>query len=282
MGLKKVMEFVMEIDVAKGYLNSLKKYPLLSADEEIALAKRIKSGDKEAFNLLVNSNLRLVVSVAGRFNKGAFCIMDLIQEGNLGLMIAAKKFDPAFGTRFSTYAYRWIVQRIMKFISANSSPILLPVHRETLLRRIQKFQNIFFQQNGREATVKELALFAGISEERLNDVLETSYTVASLDVEVADEGKTVSLGDIIPDTAFSPEELAIREDSKSCVNFFMDSLTGIEKSVLRHRYNFDYDLHSKSLREVGRIVGLSQEAVRQAELRAKKHLKSAMESVFAV
>lgn len=272
----------MEIDVAKGYLNSLKKYPLLSADEEIALAKRIKSGDKEAFNLLVNSNLRLVVSVAGRFNKDAFCIMDLIQEGNLGLMVAAKKFDPAFGTRFSTYAYRWIVQRIMKFISANSSPILLPVHRETLLRRIQKFQNIFFQQNGREATVKELALFAGISEERLNDVLETSYTVASLDTEVSDEGKTVSLGDIIPDTAFSPEELAIREDSKSCVNFFMDSLTGIEKSVLRHRYNFDYDLHSKSLREVGRIVGLSQEAVRQAELRAKKHLKSAMESVFAV
>ena len=90
----------------------------------------------------------------------------------------------------------------MKFISANSSPILLPVHRETLLRRIQKFQNIFFQQNGREATVKELALFAGISEERLNDVLETSYTVASFDTEVADEGKTVSLGDIIPDTAF--------------------------------------------------------------------------------
>lgn len=272
----------MEVDVAHEYLNSLKKYPLLSAEDEIRLANRIKSGDEEAFNLLVRSNLRLVVSIAGKFRQCAFCIMDLIQEGNLGLMTAARKFDPAFGARFSTYAYRWIMQHIMRFIGANSSPISIPAHRELLLRRIQKIQNVFFQKNGREASVKELALIAGISEERLKDALESSYTVASLDSEIIDDGKVVLLGEVIQDTSFSPEELAVREDFKGCVNFFMDSLTGIEKSVLRYRYNFDNDQHSKSLREVARIVGLSQEAVRQTELRAKKHLKSAMESVSAV
>ncbi|MGN0729988.1 sigma-70 family RNA polymerase sigma factor [Treponema sp.] len=272
----------MDLDIAQQYLNSIRKYPLLSADDEVALAARIRQGDKDAFQLLVNSNLRLVVSIAAKFKPDSFTVMDLIQEGNMGLMAAAHKYNPSFGTRFSTYAYKWISQYIMKFLNSGVSLITIPVHKEQLLRRIRKIQDDFFHWKGREASVQELSLLSGISEEKIASALECPCTMISLDAEVSDCKNSAMLAELISDTSLSPEESAVREESRSYVNSFMKKLAVNERAVLWHRYNFDNELHEKTLRDISRIIGLSPEAVRQTEIRAKKHLRSAMESVCAV
>ena len=151
-----------------------------------------------------------------------------------------------------------------------------------MIRKIQKSQAYFFQQNGREAAIPELALTTGIPEDKIVEYLNYSYTVASLDVEVSDEGNSVSLGDLLPDMTYSPEELILKEEEKETVKSLMDSLPGKERCVLWYRYNFDGELHAKTLREVSKIVGVSPEAVRQTEIRAVKHMKAAVEKIRAV
>lgn len=273
---------IMEKDVVRSYLNSIKNYKLLSAAEEVELAEKIHNGDKAALQKLINSNLRLVVSLAKKMQVGPSLIMDIIQEGNMGLMVAAEKFSTEFNTRFSTYAYPWIAQFMMRYINSRVSMIALPNRKEMFLRKIQKVQNFFYQQNGREATIPEIALLTGLEEEKVEEYLQYSYTVASLDVEVSDEGNSASFGDLIPDMTYSPEELYIREESRQSVKSLLDSLPGKEKTVLWHRFNFDGEMSAKTLREVSKIVGVSPEAVRQTEIRAVKHLKSAVEAVQAV
>lgn len=272
----------MEKDVVGSYLNSIKKFHLLSAEEECDLSIRIQSGDKEALQKLINSNLRLVVSLARRMQASSSIIMDLIQEGNMGLMVAAEKFSSDFKTRFSTYAYPWIVQYMLRYLNGRTSFISLPNRKEMMIRKIQKTQLYFFQQNGREATVEEIALSTGLSESKVVEYLNYSYTVASLDVEVSDEGNSVSMGDLIPDMTYSPEEMLLKEETRETVKSLMNSLPGKEKCVLWYRYNFDGDMHVKTLREVSKIVGVSPEAVRQTEIRAVKHMKAAVEKIRAV
>ena len=272
----------MEKDVIGSYLNSIKKFSLLSAEEEVELSKKIQSGDKNAVKQLVNSNLRLVVSLARKMQASPSIIMDLIQEGNMGLMVAAEKFSSDFKTRFSTYAYPWIAQYMLRYMNSRTSFIALPSRKEMMIRKIQKSQAYFFQQNGREAAIPELALTTGIPEDKIVEYLNYSYTVASLDVEVSDEGNSVSLGDLFPDMTYSPEELILKEEEKETVKSLMDSLPGKERCVLWYRYNFDGELHAKTLREVSKIVGVSPEAVRQTEIRAVKHMKAAVEKIRAV
>ena len=272
----------MEQDVIGSYLNSIKNFSLLSAEEEVELSKKIKSGDKEAARQLVNSNLRLVVSLARKMQVSSSVIMDLIQEGNMGLMVAAEKFSAAFKTRFSTYAYPWIAQYMLRYLNNRTSSIALPNRKEMMIRKLQKAQNYFFQQNGREAAVSELSLLTGIPEDKVTEYLNYSYTVASLDVEVNDEDNSVTLGDILPDTTYSPEEMLMKEEEKETVRSLMNSLPGKERCVLWYRYNFDGELHAKTLREVSKIIGVSPEAVRQTEIRAVKHMKAAVEKIRAV
>ena len=272
----------MDKDVVRSYLNSIKNYKLLTAAEEAELADRIHSGDKAALQKLINSNLRLVVSLAKKMQVGPSLIMDIIQEGNMGLMVAAEKFSTEFNTRFSTYAYPWIAQFMLRYINSRTALISLPNRKEMLLRKIQKVQSFFFQQNGREATLAELSLFTGIEEEKVKEYLQYSYTVASLDVEVSDEGNSAEFGDLIPDMTYSPEEQYIREETKQTVMSLLDSLPGKEKTVLWHRFNFGGEMSAKTLREVSKIVGVSPEAVRQTEIRAVKHLKAAVEDVQVV
>ena len=137
----------MEQDVIGSYLNSIKKFSLLSAEEEVELSKKIQSGDKNAVKQLVNSNLRLVVSLARKMQASPSIIMDLIQEGNMGLMVAAEKFSSDFKTRFSTYAYPWIAQYMLRYMNSRTSFIALPSRKEMMIRKIQKSQAYFFQQN---------------------------------------------------------------------------------------------------------------------------------------
>lgn len=272
----------MEKDVVGSYLSSIMNYGLLSAEEESQLSIKIQAGDKKALQKLINSNLRLVVSLARKMQVSSSIIMDLIQEGNMGLMVAAEKFRADFNTRFSTYAYPWIAQYMLRYMNSRTSFISLPNRKEMMIRKIQKIQSYFFQQNGREATVSELALNTGITEEKVVEYLNYSYTVASLDVEVSDEGNSVSVGDLIPDMTYSPEENFMKEETRETVRSLMDSLPGKEKSVLWYRYNFDGDMHVKTLREVSKLIGVSPEAVRQTEIRAVKHMQAALENGRAV
>ncbi len=264
----------MEKDVIGSYLSSIQNYTLLSAEEEKALAVKISKGDKVALQKLINSNLRLVVSIAHRMQINTAIIMDVIQEGNMGLMVAAEKFNSSFNTRFSTYAYPWIAQYMLRFLNNHSALISLPNRKEVMIRKLHKAQSYLFQQNGREATVTDLSLYTGIDEDKVTEYLSYSYTVASLDVEVSDEGNSASIGDLIADYSFSPEERLVKEETKCSLRSLMKTLPTNEQRVLWYRYNFDEDSHTKTLREISKLIGVSPEAVRQTEIRAVRHMRT--------
>lgn len=271
----------MEKDISASYLNAIKHIPLLSQSEEASLSQKIQAGDSQALQRLVSANLRLVVSIACKLdvscpdsNAG---IMDLIQEGNIALMNAAQKFRASFSTKFSTYAYPWIIQYMIRFLNRKARCIPLPGRKERAVRKMQKMQDYFFQQNGREASAAELALYAGISEEKVKECLSCSYTVASLDAEVKDGEKTACFADMIPDCTYAPEEQLMREASKETVRSLMNSLSRREKCVLWYRYNFCCEERAKTLREISMIIGVSPEAVRQTAIRAEKRIKQAIE-----
>lgn len=266
----------MEKDIDKNYLMQIQRYPLLSSEEEAELSKRIEEGDKVAFNRLVNSNLRLVVSIAHKFSNTRLSMMDLIQEGNLGLMTAAEKFHYSFNTRFSTYAYPWIVQYMLRYANTMVSFITLPHRKNDLIRKIQVAQSAVFQETGHEATVQEIAEYIGISEEKVNDLMSYSYSVASLDSDTSDEDNSLTVGDFLSDVTYSPENMYLEEEEKTEIRSMMENLPGNEKKVLWYRYNFDYENHIKTLREISKIIGVSPEAVRQTEIRAIKHMKVAV------
>lgn len=269
----------MRVEIDTSYLRQIQNYPLLTADQEKELSQRIEKGDQKAVTELVNSNLRLVVSVAYRFKCSNMNVMDLVQEGNMGLMVAARKFSWSFKTRFSTYAYPWIVQYMLRFANNRSSFIALPHRKEELIRKIQNAQAYLFQQYGKEAGVSEVALYLGISEEKIRNVMTFAYTVSSLDAETDCEENPCAIGELIPDSTFSPEDLLLREEQRQELYSLLDALPGNEKKVLWYRYNFGNDMHGKTLREVSRIIGVSPEAVRQTELRAVKHLKAAAKAM---
>lgn len=269
----------MEKDVIGSYLNSIKQYPLLTAEQEKELSMKIQKGDKKALNDLINSNLRLVISVARKIQTNSTNIMDLIQEGNMGLMVAAEKFHFSFKTRFSTYAYPWIAQYMLRYANNRSSLISLPHRKDNLIRKIQNAQSYLYQQNRKEATITELALYTGIEEEKVAECLSYSYTISSLDVDTNDEGNSITVGDLVADYTYCPENQLIKDDTCREIRSLMSSLPGNEQKVLWYRYNFDGEMHPKTLREISKIIGVSPEAVRQTEIRAVKHLKSVAEAV---
>ena len=263
----------MENEISAAYINQIQKYPLLNQQEEAELAQRISSGDKNALTRLVNCNLRLVVSIASKFMGKKISVMDLIQEGNMGLMMAAKKFKASFNTKFSTYCYPWILQYMLRFVNTHSEMISMPSRREDLKRAIFNAKNLLFQKNGRMPQSEEIALFMGIEKSRVDDILCNSYTVSSLDYAENSEGENLSPAALVADTAMTPEERVIFEDEKNEVRKMMDKLKKNEKTVLWHRFNFDCDTKGKTLREISTLIGVSPEAVRQTEMRALKHLK---------
>lgn len=267
----------MEMDISKSYLSQIQKYPLLSPEQEVELSNKIQSGDKAALTKLINCNLRLVVSIAHKFGNTRLSMMDLIQEGNLGLMTAAEKFQTSFKTRFSTYAYPWIMQYMLRYANTKVSFITLPHRKDDLIRKIQSVQAIIFQQTGHEATSLQIAEYLGIPEEKVNETLAYSYSVASLDIEASDEENSVTVGDLLADSTYSPEAMYMKEETKRNIHEMMDNLPGNEKQVIWYRYNFDGENHKKTLREISKIIGVSPEAVRQTEIRAIKHMQAAAE-----
>jgi RNA polymerase primary sigma factor len=259
-------------DPVRMYLKEISHSQLLTADEEVELAKRIEQGDKKAIHRIVRANLRLVVSIAKNYVGRGLSLLDLIQEGNIGLMRAVQKYDWRRGFRFSTYATWWIRQAITRSIADQSRTIRLPVHVSDTISRYMRVSRSLLQDLGRNPTPAEVAEAMGISEEKLQDMLAASQKPVSLETPVGEEEED-RLGDFIRDSAArSPEEAATEQMLREDTHDFLDSLTLREQRIVQLRFGLD-DGRQRTLEEVAKEFGLSRERVRQVEAEALRKLR---------
>ena len=260
-------------DPVKAYLKEIGRVPLLSAEEERALARAAKAGDMEARQKLSEANLRLVVSVAKRYAGRGLPFLDLIQEGNLGLMKAAEKFEPERGFKFSTYATWWIRQAITRAIADQARTIRIPVHMVETINRMRQATNQLVYQNGHEPTPEELAKAMDMSVDRVREIQRMAQEPASLESPVGEEEDS-SLGDFVADeNAEAPGKAADRAMVAQQINQALKSLTPREEKVIRLRFGLD-DGRPRTLEEVGRDFGVTRERVRQIEAKAIRKLHS--------
>ena len=264
-------------DSVKSYLKEIGQYPLLSAEEEKELAKRILQGDKEARDKLINSNYRLVVSIAKHRIGRGMPFLDLISEGNLGLMKAVKKFDYTKNFKFSTYATWWIKQAINRAIADQARTIRIPVHMVETINKISKVSRQLVQKLGREPTAEEISAEmkdtpGDFSPERIRKIQSMSVEPVSLETPIGEEDDS-TLGDFVEDKeSISPIEYTNKNMVNEKLNEVLGELTDREERVLRLRYGLD-DNHPRTLEEVGKEFGVTRERIRQIEVKAIKKLK---------
>ena len=259
-------------DPVRMYLKEIGKVPLLDADREIYLAERMANGDENAKNELVESNLRLVVSIAKRYvGKGMF-FLDLIQEGNLGLMKAVEKFDYAKGFKFSTYATWWIRQSITRAIADQARTIRIPVHMVETIHKVSRCQRQLLQELGHEATPDEIAERIGMTPEKVRDIMKIAQDPVSLETPIGEEEDS-HLGDFIPDDdSPAPAEAASYELLKEQLNEVLHTLTPREEHVLKLRFGLE-DGRTRTLEEVGKKFNITRERIRQIEAKALRKLR---------
>jgi RNA polymerase primary sigma factor len=259
-------------DAIRSYLYEIGRIPLLTGEEEVILAKRIEKGDKEATQLLITANLRLVVSIAKKYSKSNLELLDLIQEGNIGLMRAVEKFDYTKGFKFSTYATWWIRQAITRAIADQARTIRIPVHMIETINKFNKTSNSLATKLGRPATDEEIAKEMDIEIEKIAEIRKIKQNPTSLATPIGEE-KDSKLQDIIPDDwSQSPEDYATGEYLKNQLHDILDSLQDRERRVLSLRFGLD-DGVSRTLEEVGKEFGVTRERIRQIEAKALKKLK---------
>lgn len=259
-------------DSVKMYLREIGKIPLLNAKEEIELAKLVAAGNLRAKQKLINSNLRLVVSIAKKYTGQGLLFLDLIQEGNMGLIRAAEKFDYTKGFKFSTYATWWIKQGITRAIADQSRTIRVPVHMVETIYKIRKLTRILMQEFGRRPTDEEVAVRALMPLDQVQAIRRYSQVPLSLETPVGDE-ESSQLGDFVEDRNFeapdgATERLVLREE----LMHQMSALTDREQMILRLRFGFD-DGRPRTLEEVGRVYGVTRERIRQIEEKALRKLR---------
>jgi RNA polymerase primary sigma factor len=262
-------------DTLQLFLRDIRRHPLLTAEEEVELAKRIERGDLEAKERMVNSNLRLVVSLAKRYQGHELSLLDLIQEGILGLIRAAEKFDWRKGYKFSTYATFWIRQAIQRGLANQGRTIRLPVHIGQRERKITRAERELSSRLGRPPTDDEIAQEADISLRELEETREFSRTVTSLERPVGEEGDT-ELGALLPSDAPEPVEEVEIGFRQEAVHRALENLSEQEQRVIRLRYGINGD-EPTPLREAGRQLGLSPERVRRIEHKALERLATTRE-----
>ena len=262
-------------DALQLFLNELRRYPLLTKEEEVELARRIEQGDLEAKERMINSNLRLVVSIAKKYQGQELALLDLIQEGIFGLIRAAEKFDHRKGFKFSTYATFWIRQAIQRGLANKARTIRIPVHIGQRERKVVRAERDLSARLGREPTDEEIAKEAEVPIEQIEEVRAAARTVTSLDRPVGEEGGA-SFGDLLPSDQADLEEEIHVSLAKETLRKTVADLPEPERNVIRLRYGIDGD-DPKPLRETGRRLGLSAERVRQLESRALKHLSERRE-----
>ena len=256
------------------YLGEIGRIPLLTAEQEVALAKRVAAGDLEARQRLIEANLRLVVSLAKRYNSHSIHLLDLVQEGNLGLIRAAQKFDPARGFRFSTYATWWIRQAISRAVAEHTRAIHLPAHIVEVIRKVKRISFQLTQELGREPLAEEIGRVAHLPKERVMELLGLDETPISLDGPQADEEEG-SLINLVEDThALAPTEVVTSQVQCEQIACALASLNQRERQVIDLRYGLSGDGHTRG--KVGRFLDLSYERVRQIEAQALRTMRRAL------
>jgi RNA polymerase primary sigma factor len=259
-------------DPVRMYLKEIGKVPLLSADEEIELAKRMEKGDTEAKRRLAEANLRLVVSIAKRYVGRGMLFLDLIQEGNLGLIKAVEKFDYRKGYKFSTYATWWIRQAITRAIADQARTIRIPVHMVETINKLIRVSRQLLQELGREPLPEEIAKEMGMSVDKVREIMKISQEPVSLETPIGEEEDS-HLGDFIPDDdAPAPAEAAAFTLLKEQLIDVLDTLTAREEKVLRLRFGLD-DGRARTLEEVGKEFNVTRERIRQIEAKALRKLR---------
>lgn len=259
-------------DPVRMYLKEIGKVALLSAEEEVELAKRMEAGDDEAKKKLAEANLRLVVSIAKRYVGRGMLFLDLIQEGNLGLIKAVEKFDYQKGFKFSTYATWWIRQAITRAIADQARTIRIPVHMVETINKLIRISRQLLQELGREPTVEELAIEMQMPEEKVREIMKIAQEPVSLETPIGEEEDS-HLGDFIPDDDIpAPAEAAAFTLLKEQLIEVLDTLTEREEKVLRLRFGLD-DGRARTLEEVGKEFNVTRERIRQIEAKALRKLR---------
>ncbi|CAM2830318.1 RNA polymerase sigma factor RpoD [Paenibacillus sediminis] len=259
-------------DPVRMYLKEIGRVPLLSADDEVELAKRIENGDEEAKRRLAEANLRLVVSIAKRYVGRGMLFLDLIQEGNMGLIKAVEKFDHKKGYKFSTYATWWIRQAITRAIADQARTIRIPVHMVETINKLIRVSRQLLQELGREPAPEEIAAEMDLSVEKVREIMKIAQEPVSLETPIGEEDDS-HLGDFIEDhEALAPADAAAYELLKEQLEDVLDTLTEREENVLRLRFGLD-DGRTRTLEEVGKVFGVTRERIRQIEAKALRKLR---------
>ena len=259
-------------DPVRQYLKEIGRIPLLDSEQEKELAEKMMDGDDEAKRILVESNLRLVVSIAKKYLGRGMYFLDLIQEGNLGLIKAVDKFDHTKGFKFSTYATWWIRQAITRAIADQARTIRIPVHMVETIHKVTKYSRQMLQELGREPTAEEIGEKMGLSADRVREILKISQDPVSLETPIGEEEDS-HLGDFIPDEDTpAPADAAASTILHEVINRELDTLTKREAHVIRLRFGL-YDGRNRTLEEVGKEFDITRERIRQIEAKALRKLR---------
>ncbi|WP_029410822.1 sigma-70 family RNA polymerase sigma factor [Treponema pedis] len=261
-------------DVLLQYIKDAKKYPLLTAEEEIVLADAAKKGDYAAFEKLITSNLRLVIKMAKRYSKNNSVVMELIQEGNIGLIKAAKKFSKAFNVRFSSYAVWWIKQSFSRYLNSHERIIKLPVRKEFLMRQMKNEEEKYEINHGIKPSDEELSKLINESESSVMQLKNLiARDICSLDAPVQEDGNSC-MYDIIACNTYNPEEEAINKEFRLQLNKCMGVLTDREKDIIKKRYGLNGINEKLSFAFLGSRYSVSAESIRQIQLKALRKLRT--------